>query len=124
MLRQFAAACLVFGLGWSAILWARGHHQAATVLGVIAAVVGTGGLIVPRALRWLFVGFMIAAFPIGWLISQIMLALMFYGIILPIALFFKLVGRDVLQRRRPPADASLWKIKTQPDDIRRYFRQY
>jgi hypothetical protein len=124
VLRQFAAAWLVFGLGWATAQWFRNHHNAAIILAVVAVTIGGVGLIVPRAVRWLFIAAMIVAFPIGWVVSQLALALMFYGIITPLALFFRLRGRDVLQRKRPPAGASLWTPKIQPDDIRRYFRQY
>jgi hypothetical protein len=124
VLRQFTVAVLVFAFGWAVAQWIRGHQTAATVLAIVGAVVGLVGFLFPRALRWLFVGCMIATFPIGWLISQFVLALTFYLIITPIALFFRMLGRDVLQLKRPSADASLWKPKKQPDDIRRYLRQY
>jgi hypothetical protein len=124
VLRQFAVAFFVFGIGWGVVLWVRGYHRTAAILAGAGFVIGLAGLIAPSTIRWLFVGCMVLAFPIGWLISQVALALVFYLLITPIALFFRLRGRDALQLKRPLADASLWKPKTQPDDIRRYFRQY
>jgi hypothetical protein len=53
-----------------------------------------------------------------------MLALMFYGIITPIALFFRITGRDALSRRPAPSRASFWNPKRTPADMRSYFRQY
>ena len=67
---------------------------------------------------------MVLAFPIGWLVSQLVLALIFYGLITPLALVFRGRGRDPLQRARPASDESLWRPKASPADVRRYFRQY
>jgi hypothetical protein len=125
VLRQFAGAWLVFfgaiglhqGLG-------RGHPQLGLALGVAAVGVGGLGLLRPAAVRWIFVGWMVVAFPIGWLISQVMLALLFYGMLTPVALLFRLKGRDLLHRRPAPHPATFWIHKETPQDMRRYFRQY
>ena len=45
---------------------------------------------------------MVLAFPIGWTVSQVMLAMMFFGLFTPIGLVFRLIGRDPLHRARPP----------------------
>jgi len=125
VLRQFAAAWLVFLLAWATHQWlARGHHTTALVLGALAIIVGGLGLLVPATIRWVYVGCMIVAFPVGWVVSLVMLALMFYCVITPVALFFRLRGRDLL-RRAPPRDAaSFWTSKSLPLDMRQYFRQY
>ena len=36
---------------------------------------------------------MIVAFPIGWAVSHIMLAALFYGLFTPVALVFRTIGR-------------------------------
>ena len=125
VLRQFSAAWLVFFLALGARQYfSRGHHQAGLLLGAIAIVIGGLGLLKPSALRWLFVGWMVLAFPIGWAISQIMLALMFYGLLTPIAFLFRVKGRDLLSRKPSPQRASFWIPKQTPQDVRTYFRQY
>lgn len=122
VLRQFAAACLVILLACAAPQ--RGNHGAAIVLGALALGVGGLGLLAPAALRWLYVGCMVVAFPLGWLVSQAVLALLFYGLITPLALLFRLRRRDPLRRARPPECASYWIAKPPPPELRRYFRQY
>lgn len=125
VLRQFAAAWLVFLLAWAAYQWlARGHHTAAWVLGALAVTVGGLGLAVPITVRWLYIGCMIVAFPVGWVVSQVVVGLMFYAVLTPVALFFRLRGRDLLNRGRLPERTSFWTPKLQPRDVRRYFRQY
>mgnify|MGYP001438334408 CR=1 FL=1 len=124
-LRQFAAAWLVFFLAFGAHQYlVRRHPMAGLVLMGFALVIGLPGLIKPAAVRWLFVGWMVVAFPIGWLISQLMLLIMFYGLITPVALFFRLRGRDLLRRKPAPPGASYWLPKATPHDVRSYFRQY
>ena len=125
VLRQFAAAWLVFFLAWAAVQWLkRGHPRTALVLGALAVVVGGLGLVVPTAIRWIYVGCTIVAFPVGWVVSLVMLAVMFYCVITPVALFFRLRGRDLLHRAPPQDAASFWTPKSLPLDVGRYFRQY
>ncbi len=125
VLRQFSAAWLVFFLAIGARQYfARGHHQLGVALGVGAIIVGGLGLLKPAAVRWLFVSWMVLAFPIGWLISQIMLALMFYCLLTPSAFVFRLRGRDLLARKPAPERRSFWTPKVTPQDVRSYFRQY
>jgi hypothetical protein len=64
------------------------------------------------------------AFPIGWTATQIMVAVMFYGLFTPIGLIFRLLGRDPLQRAHRSEVASYWSPKPVPADVRRYFKQF
>ena len=124
-LRQFAAAWLVFFLAFGAHQYlARKHPTFGLTVKGVALAIGLLGLIKPPAVRWLFVGWMVAAFPIGWLISWLTLLLMYYGIITPVALFFRIRGRDLLRRKPTAAPTSFWLPKETPEDVRSYFRQY
>ena len=124
-LRQFAAAWLVFFLALGAHQYlVRKHPSAGLALMALALVIGLPGLIKPAVVRWLFVGSTVVAFPIGWLISLLMLLLMYYCVITPVALLFRLRGRDLLCRKRAPSAATFWLPKHTPQDVRRYFRQY
>jgi len=49
---------------------------------------------------------------------------MYYGIITPVALFFRIRGRDLLRRKPTAAPTSFWLPKETPEDVRSYFRQY
>jgi hypothetical protein len=124
-LRQFAAAWLIFFSVIGAHQYLnRGHHGVGLSIGIMAVVFGMIGLSKPAALRWLFVTWMVLAFPIGWVVSQVMLLLMFYGIVTPVALVFRLRGRDLLGRKRASNRATWWTPKPSPQDVRSYFRQY
>ncbi len=124
VLRQFAAAWLVFFLAVAAQqMFLRSRATAAGVLGAIA-LIGLIGLVQPSAVRWLFVGATVAAFPVGWVMTQVVLAAMFYGVLTPLALVFRWRGRDELQLRPKPAQASFWITRHPERDVRRYLKQF
>jgi hypothetical protein len=124
-LRQFAGLWLVFfgGLAlWQGLV--RGQIGLAAICAVLALTIGPLGLLRPGWVRPIYVGWMVLAFPIGWTVSQVMLALMFYGLFTPIGLVFRLLGRDALQRARRPGVESYWTPKPAPAGPKSYFRQF
>jgi hypothetical protein len=122
-LRQFAGLWLLFfgGLGCRRLLGQ--DHMAGWLLLALALGAGIPGLIRPRLLRPVFVGWMIAVFPVGWLISHLVLGVIFYGVFTPLGLWFRLKGRDALRLRRSPA-ASHWMPKPTPVGAASYYRQF
>lgn len=124
-LRQFACGWAIFFGALAISKYAIQHRpNAAMWLGVTAVVGVLLHFIVPVVFRWIFVVWMVLAFPIGWVVSQIALALMFYGIVTPVALIFRMTGRDRLRRVKPANATTYWIPKEMPADVRRYFRQY
>ena len=111
-LRQFTWLWLAFFGGmalWQALVKER--TTLGLILAALAVIVGSLGLTRPEWLRFLYVGWMILAFPIGWTVSQVMLALIFYGLFTPFGLVFRLIGRDPLQRTRRSNRESYWEPK-------------
>jgi hypothetical protein len=124
-LRWFAGMCLFF-FGTLAI-WQglfRGNTELALLLTAVALGVGLTGLVWPQAVRAVYVGWMIAVFPIGWTVSLLLLAILFYGVFTPIGVLFKVLGRDVLCRRSDLGRISYWAIKPAATDPLSYFRQF
>jgi len=124
-LRQFAALWIVFlgGLAcWHGLV--RSNFWLAVVLAVLAVTVGPIGLIRPQAIRLVYVGAMILAFPIGWLVSRVVLIVLFYGVFTPMAFIFKLIGRDALGIKRQPDSPSYWMPKARAAGAQSYLRQY
>jgi Saxitoxin biosynthesis operon protein SxtJ len=124
-LRQFAGLWLVVWGGlalWQAFV--RGRGELGLALGAFALTIGLVGLARPQWVRVIYVGWMVLAFPIGWMISQVMLVVMFFGLFAPIGLVFRLLGRDPLQRARQPEPKSYWTPKPAPADLRHYFKQF
>lgn len=125
MLRQFAALWLLF-FGGMAVwrLWNGDQGTFTTLLGVLGFGLGIVGLSFPSAMRYVFTGWMIVAFPIGWTVSRVALALTFFGVFTPMALLFRLNGRDALGLHKDLRDGSYWR-KTHPDQkASDYLRQF
>jgi hypothetical protein len=125
MLRQFSGLWLAFFGGWAVWQWlVRDRPAVALLLGALALVVGLLGLCWPGLIRPVFVGWMIAAFPIGWVVSKVLAAALFYTVFTPMALIFRLIGRDALMLRRDPGRTTYWNTKSSPTDPRRYLREF
>lgn len=124
VLRQFAAAWLVLFLAMAVQqMFVRHHIAAAWVLGAIA-LIGVIGLLKPPSIRWLFVVASVVAFPLGWLVTQVALAVMFYMVLTPLALMFRWRGRDELQLRRRPGSTGFWITRQPEQDLKRYLKQF
>ena len=124
-LRQFAGLWLVVfaGMGlWQAL--ARHNPKLGLSLGALALVVGVAGLTRPDWVRLIYIGWMVLAFPIGWTVSQVILLILYFGLFTPIALVFRLIGRDPLHRARRAGVESYWTPKPAPAGVTSYFKQF
>jgi hypothetical protein len=124
-LRQFAGLWLVFfGLlaAWQGGV--RGRPAVALCLAVLALTVGPLGLVKPALVRPVFVGWMMCAFPVGWLVSRLILAAVFYLVVTPTGLLLRLCGHDPLRRCPDPAAETYWTAKPPTRDPRRYLRPF
>ena len=81
------------------------------------------GWFVPRALKPYYIGLMLATFPIGLIVGEVFLLLLYILVFLPVALIFRLIGRDALQRRIDRQAESYWEPKSPPPDPASYYRQ-
>jgi Mg2+/citrate symporter len=122
-LRRFGGLTFVILTGIAVWQLVQERLIAAIALFILALVLGVFAAARPTALWPLFVGMSVAAFPVNWVVAHLILALIFFGVFTPVALFFRLVGRDVLLRRRRPNAKSYWSEKPQSDGVRSYFRQ-
>jgi len=123
VLRQFSAAWLVIFIALAIRTLFRKHSLAAEILGVIS-LIGIVGLVRPALVRWLFVGASVIAFPVGWVVTQCVLAIMFYAVLTPIALVFRWRGRDELRLQPKPGEATFWVTRDAPPEPKRYLKQY
>jgi len=124
-LRQFAGLFVVaFGVAGFLVLRRSGSWEAALAIWTVALLVGVAGLVRPPAIRLVWVGMIYLAFPVGWVVSHLLLAVVLYLVFTPIGLLLRLLGRDPLERRFDPQATSYWTPHRQADTIDRYFRQF
>ena len=125
-LRQFAGLVLpLAALLIGAILWFKFHEKVpASIVLAATAGVSTLGLIRPAVLRPVYVGWMVAAWPIGWVIGHIVIGVIFFLVVTPTGLLMRMLGRDPLNRRFEPERKSYWQPRETTDDPNRHFRQF
>jgi len=125
-LRQFGwttpVMLLVIGL---LLRWRMGLPMAGLVgLCLVGLLVFVASRVSPRLVRPVYVGLMLAGYPIGWVISHLVMVLFYFGVITPVGLIFRLLGRDMLHRRWDPRRETYWTEHPQCDSVERYFRQF
>ena len=113
-LRQFGVGLLVFAAVLGALLLRRGRPAGNWVLGIGAAL-GLLTLAAPAAGRWVYKAWMSVAFVMGTAMSWLLLALLYYGVLTPLAVVFRLLGRDELRLRQAKGD-SYWTPIAMPED--------
>jgi hypothetical protein len=125
VLRQFAALWLVClnVLAWR-LGFAGGRTAAGAALAGLGVAVGLPGLARPRAVRGLFVALMVLTWPIGWAVSHLVMAALYYGVFTPLGLCFRAAGRDVLALRPRPGRATYWEPRPPAGGARRYFQPF
>lgn len=126
-LRWFAALWLpLFGLMVGAMLiWRAQATTAATVVWGATAMAALLSLVSLQVARWVFLGLSYASFPIGFVISWVALAGLYFLVLTPLAIVMRVAGRDAL-RLTPRSDGgSYWVPRAgREDDASRAFRQF
>ncbi len=133
-LRQFGLIAAVgFGLlaviAWLELLifaWGLGESRPLVSgtfcgLGLVSLLCS---LTYPRANLALYLSLTVVSYPIGFVLSHLVMRVLFYGLISPVGLFFRLIGRDPLERRFEADASSYWRPARPRDSKESYFRQF
>jgi len=118
MLVLFVA--LIGALSW----WRNGTSDGAVRIWAIGGALAAAYWAVPALRRPVYVGWMYAAFPIGWTVSHLLIATIYYLVVTPIALAARATGYDPLRLRFDRSAPTYWVRHTGGRDPRRYFRQF
>lgn len=92
-------------------------------LAVVGAVIAVVSWVVPKLIAPLFIGLMLITVPIGMVVSEVAMLLIYLMVFLPIGCCFKLIGRDRLQIRLDRDASTYWQSKQQPASVKSYYRQ-
>jgi hypothetical protein len=97
----------------------------ALLLWAAALLVPLIGWFVPAFMRLVFVGMSYLAWPVGFVVSHVVLAIVYYLVLTPIGLAARIVGYDSMQRHFDREAGSYWiERPRRPPGSRRYFRQF
>ena len=81
------------------------------------------GLAIPQAIYWFYIGWMIRVFPIGWFVSHLILAIVYYCLITPFGILRRTIGGDPLKQKIEKDATTYWEELEQPKGKDEYFRQ-
>jgi hypothetical protein len=114
---------LVFAVIGALVLFRTGSLPVAAAIWGGGLAVSVVGLLVPAFLRLVYLGVLHAVYPIGWAVSSLLLATIYYLVITPMGLALRAVGRDALKLRRDRSARSHWVPYEPPESAERYFEQ-
>jgi hypothetical protein len=118
----------VFGGGLWVGLWAWAFMSSdprfAIPMAAAGMLFGLVALIRPSGLRLFYVGWMTVFFPLGWLMSHVVLATIFFGVFLPVGLVRRTFSQSPVRTSPDPDKSSYWEARQVKRERSSYFRQF
>jgi len=133
-LRQFGFIAL-FGFAflaviawWELFVFSAGLGEARPIVsGVFAGLAVLSAffsLVAPRANLPIYLGLTVLSYPIGFVLSHVIMGFLFFALITPVGLFFRVTGYDPLHRRFDRAAKTYWIDARPRRGKASYFRQF
>jgi len=134
LLRSFALISFVVFLLLGIWIWFRhkflGFHfqiKTAQITAIVFWFIAGSNLllrfIAPSAIKPFYITLTAITLPIGYVLSHIIMAFVYYIIITPIGIILKLSGKDLLSRKIDPQTKSYWSPASSSDS-KKYFKQF
>ena len=73
------------------------------------------GLVAPKSLKQVYIGWMALGFFLGLIVSNVMLTVFFYLVVTPIGLAARCFGKDFLDRKWDTKATTYWLLRDQTD---------
>ena len=90
------------------------------MIGIMLAVIA---VVSPNVIKPVFVALTLVTAPIGIIVGEVMIFLVYYTVLSPIGIFFRFVQRDPLQRKFEHQAKTYWQPKDSATDAASYYRQ-
>ncbi|HMI30851.1 MAG TPA: SxtJ family membrane protein [Candidatus Limnocylindrales bacterium] len=111
------------GLIGAGLYFRTGAHEAARAVWIAGVLVALLYFAVPSLRRPFYLGWIYVTYPIGYVLSHVILGAVFYLVFTPVGLVMRMLGKDPLHRRFDRAAATYWVKHDPHSDQGRYFRQ-
>ena len=134
-LRTFGLVCATVCVVLGALTLLRGSiagielqparaHQVTYSLWAVAAVSSALAWTMPMVLLRPYQAATAISLPIGFVVSYVVLGILFYLVLTPLALVFRMIGRDMLARSFDRSASTYWVRRPPVTDITSYYRQF
>ena len=118
----FTVGFVILFLG-SVLLWR--HHNAGWLVISIGPVLLLAAAFVPMMLQWVHGPWMILSFLLGWIVSGILLTLVFFLVVTPIGLLQRLFGKNAIDAGFKADAPGYWQTRKKaapmPEEYERQF---
>ena len=102
------------------LLW-QGHSFIWLTVGLLLILLGW---IVPRWLKPLYIPWMGLAIVLGFVMTRVLLTVLFFLVITPVGLIMRWTGRDPLNRKPDPSVTSYWTPKPPHADLKKHLERF
>lgn len=104
--------------GW--LLW-KGHGFILLSAGLLLILLGVA---IPRWLKPLYVPWMALALALGFVMTRVLLTVLFFAIITPVGIVMRWTGRDPLRQKLDKSAQSYWISKAPTEDLKKHLQRY
>lgn len=122
-LQQFGYLLSVLVLGLAAQQsWSHGITWRSLVIGSLAVCIALTAWSRPQLFRAIYSTWMIVVFPLGWVVSRVVLAAIYFGIMTPVGFILRRRGHDPLSLKAEK-QGTFWRKRREDTEPSRYLRQ-
>jgi len=93
----------------------------------LVAVIGffllSSGIVMPKVFKPVYLIWMIFALAIGWVMTRLILGLLYFLIITPIGAIPRLFGKQFLELKWDPSKRSYWNVRDSKDLKKRHYEK-
>jgi len=124
-LHVFGLLWFVFFCFWGTLSWwEAGMNAKAAAFWAIAFIIPSAGFVWPEVLRKVYLLAVYVTFPIGIIISSVLLIFVYYIVLTPISLILRLTGYDPMGRFFDRTAKTYWLPRKPKNETERYFKQF
>ena len=123
-LRGFGIGMTLFCSVIGSLLYWKGNPSWAYRLWIIGGIAFLApALLFPRGLRPMFVVWSAIAVRLSWVMSRLVLVLIFFGMFTFVSLVQKIIGRDILDRKFPDEKDTYWIDRSKDEYNPKHFER-
>jgi hypothetical protein len=100
------------------------HRGAGWPFVSIGAVLVVAGAAIPKALQWVHAFWMMIAVMLGWVVTRILLTIVFFLVVTPVGLLQRVFGKRAIEVDFRASAASYWQARTARPAPEEYEKQF